>query len=113
MQFLCFAIEIEGLLGKLRLGSGDQAEKISSLFRYFNATADRAAEILFGNALVCFGVICANAGAASNQLLNQSIVRGIVRHCFRESDNGLAKSRSPFLQIDRMLRRPVVWRCLI
>ena len=113
MQLFRFAIEIEGLLGKLRLGSGDQAQKISSFFRFFNATADRGAEILFGNALVCFAVICANAGAAFNQLFNQSIVRGVLRHCFRESDNGLAKSRSPFLQIDRMFWHPVVWRCLI
>src|SRR5205823_12822333 len=82
MQFLCFAIEIEGLLGKVRLGSSDQAEKISSLFRFFNATADRAAELLFGHALVCFAVICANACAAFNQLVNQSIVGGVVRHCF-------------------------------
>src|SRR5439155_14246463 len=100
MQFLRLTEQLTRLGRKGGLRSGDYAKKILCFFRFFYAASDGVSKVLSRDALVSLAIICTDACAAANELVDQSIVCCLPRDLLRKAHNRFGKPSGAFFQVE-------------
>jgi hypothetical protein len=99
MQFFRFRPERPSLWFQFRHSSNDHSKEMLGLARFFPAGSNTFQKFFLGNCVVGFDVVCPDARACSNELVDNSICHSVLRNCFCEIDNCFAESRRPFFQV--------------
>jgi hypothetical protein len=99
MQFPCFKPERSGLGFQFRHSPNDHSKEMLGFARFLPARSNAFQKFLFGNCVVSFDVVSANASAGSDKLTDNSVGDRILWNRFREINNCFAKSGCSFFQI--------------
>src|SRR6266478_1490 len=104
MQLFRFLPQNARVRFQQRLGAGDHAEEELGLACFLSAGADAEGVFFARVRVISLAIIRADAGPGADELINQTIVDGMLRHTSGEPDDSLPKQRRPHLEIERMRR---------
>ena len=104
MEFLCLKPERSSLRFQFRHRSNNHPKKMLAFARFLPASANVFQKFLFGNCVIGFDVISADASAGSNQLSNNSIGYRTLGNRLRKINNCFAKPGRSFFQIVNAFR---------
>lgn len=100
MEVLRLAVKFAPLVGQLWFRSGDHAKKVLGFFRFLYATANNVAKVFLRYALACFAIVGADACSATDELIDQAVVRWITWNPFGKPHDCFTKYGRRLFEIE-------------
>ena len=97
MQPLCLLPQDAGFGAEALFGSCNHSQKELSFFGLLAAGAYFVSEVSFGNSIIGFAIIRTNAGACTNQLIDQPVIDRVLRYLLREPNYGFPEPSGALL----------------